>query len=58
MEKYSGSNNRKFVIQNVCKEDEGEYCVFFLGDLNGSEYENIRRNFICLYIVGGMIGDK
>lgn len=58
MEKYSGSNNRKLVIQNVCKEDEGEYCAFLSGDLNGSEYENIRRNSICLHIVGGTIGDK
>lgn len=50
--KYSGSNNRKLVIQDVCKEDEGEYCAIISGDINGNEYENIRRNTICLHIVG------
>lgn len=25
VEKYSGSIKRKFVINDVCKEDEGEY---------------------------------
>lgn len=50
--KYSGSNNRKLVIQDVCKEDEGEYCAILSGDINGNEYENIRRNTICLHIIG------
>lgn len=42
----------------MCKEDEGEYCAILSGDINGNEYENIRRNTICLHIIGGTIGDK
>lgn len=37
----------------MCKEDEGEYGAILSGDINGNEYEYIRRNTICLHIVGG-----
>lgn len=37
-EKYSGSTNKKLVIQNVCKGDEGEYYAILKRDINGNDY--------------------
>lgn len=50
MEKYSGSNNRKLVIQNACKTDEGKYYATISKDIHGKEI----NKYICLHIVGGM----
>lgn len=52
-EKYSGSTNRKLVIQSVCKEDEGEYRVLLSHKSNGNGY--IRCGYtICLHVFGGI----
>lgn len=50
--KYSGSTNKKLVIQNVCKEDEGEYYAYLQRDINGNDYTR-SRNSIQLNVLGG-----
>lgn len=56
MGRYRGSIKKIFVIKYVCKEDEGEYQVVFLFELNGFDYK--LRNIICLYVIGGILVDK
>lgn len=51
-EKYSGSTNKKLVIQNVCKGDEGEYYAFLKQDINGNDYTK-SRNTIQLNVLEG-----
>lgn len=51
MERYSGSAKKTLVINDVCKEDEGEYQALLSFESNGPEYKS--RNAICLYAVGG-----
>lgn len=51
MQKYSGSTKKELVINDVCKEDEGEYQAILSFELNGPEYKS--RNKIRLYAVGG-----
>lgn len=50
MQKYSGSTKKKLVINDVCKEDEGEYQALLSFRLDGPEYKS--RNSIRLYAVG------
>lgn len=52
-EKYSGSTNRKLVIQSVCKEDEGEYQVL-LSQSNGNGYFKCEHT-LCLHVLGGIL---
>lgn len=51
--KYSGSTNRKLVIQSVCKEDEGEYQIVLSHKSNGDRYSKC-GNTICLHVLGGI----
>lgn len=48
-EKYSGSTNKKLVIQSVCREDEGEYQAVISKKLKGNECKH------CLHVDGGKI---
>lgn len=52
--KFSGSTNRKLVIQSVCKEDEGEYQVLLSHESNGNGYLKYGHT-ICLRVVGGIL---
>lgn len=49
-EKYSGSTNKKLVIQHVCKEDEGEYYAQW--NINGKDFRR-SENSIQLNVLGG-----
>lgn len=51
--KYSGSTNRKLVIQSVCKEDEGEYLVLVSHESNGKGYLICGSTF-CLRVFGDL----
>lgn len=51
MVRYSGSTKKTLVINNVCKEDEGEYLAILSLESNGPEYKS--RNIIRLHAVGG-----
>lgn len=51
-EKYSGSTNKKLVIQNVCKEDEGEYYAILKRNMNGYDYTR-SENTIQLNVLEG-----
>nr|XP_034321578.1 uncharacterized protein LOC105323062 [Crassostrea gigas] len=48
---FSGSTNRKLVIQSVCKEDEGEYQVLLSHESNQNGYLKC-GNTICLHVFG------
>lgn len=50
VEKYSGSTKRKLVINDVCKEDEGEYQAFLSFESKGPDYKS--RNTIRLHVIG------
>lgn len=51
-EKYKGSSNSILLIQNVSKEDEGEYQAVLSRESNGTEYK-ISSNTVYLHALGG-----
>lgn len=51
--KYSGSTNRKLVIQSVCKDDGGEYQVLLAHESNGNRYLKC-GNTMYLHVFGGI----
>lgn len=51
-EKYKGSTNIILLIQNVSKEDEGEYQAVLSREVNGTEYK-ISSNSVYLHALGG-----
>lgn len=50
--KYKGSINKILLIQNVSKEDEGEYQAVISREANGIEYR-ISSNIVYLHAIGG-----
>lgn len=53
-EKYSGSTEKKIVIQSVCKEDEGEYRAILSKDLKANNI-CVSSNVIVLQAIGGIL---
>lgn len=51
-EKYKGSSNSILLIQNISKEDEGEYQAVLSREANGIEYK-ISSNSVYLHALGG-----
>lgn len=51
-EKYKGSSNIILLIQNVSKEDKGEYQAVLSLEWNGIEYK-ISSNSVYLHVLGG-----
>lgn len=56
VEKYSGSTKRTLVINDVCKEDEGEYQALLSFESKGPDYKS--RNTIRLHVIGGKVVNK
>lgn len=52
-EKYKGSSNNILLIQNVSKEDEGEYQAVISREANGVMYR-ISSNTVYLHTLGGI----
>lgn len=53
MEKYSGSTKKRLVINDVCKEDEGEYEAVLSLESNGPFYKS--RNTIFMHVIKGKL---
>lgn len=56
MGRYSGSTKKTLVINDVCKEDGGEYQALLSFESKGPDYKS--RNTIRLHAIGGTVVNK